>query len=772
MPEYGGEKGRKLGNAELDHFRRDIRAGRYRRNCNHAVAVTDYAGRKKLGYVMRSLEYLGNIPNENIMSVAIKFLSSREKKRILNSAIQMLKKQKKLTNMFRGVIRDLKNDYSPEDALDRVNKNEAVKPCIFERILDGLIAVQNRVEKKPCENRLERKLDSVCAIFGLSATQKDVLLVMYLYNTDTTVERLYDELGNCLDVRNCTISARNTRLLSVMTGFSRSEVSKAFFETSPLVKAGLLTDEKEIAPELVEYLEGNISTPITGKYFAEFAGSAVALEYHVIDKKDIDAITTIVSHKTPDAGINILLYGMPGTGKTEFSRALARRLGKKVYEVKNITEDTRNEKNWSMFRYRALFACQRMVDAASSIIVVDEADEMLNTKSFFCSSSTIEKGQINRILDDTKNVILWITNRYDNIDESTMRRFDYSVGFEKLTFCQRKSVWQLALEKHNLAGMFSPKEIETFTTNYEISAGGIDIALRNVARIKAAGVEKTAITAVMENIMKAHVKVIDEEKSPADLKKPNAPSYSLDGLNIKADMPATLILLERFNVLWSGPLEAMAIRNMNILLFGPPGTGKTEFAKYVARVTNRRLVVRRASDLLSCWVGETEKIIRRSFQEAEKDRAILFIDEADSMLGMREGAQHSWEISFVNEMLTNMETFHGMLICSTNFKKIMDSAAMRRFNIKLEFDYLTPQGAMTFYKLFLAGLPQTPITDGEAAKLGSLPGLTPGDFKVVHQKFLLFEKSELSHEKLIDGSGPGIGGQRLEVRKEMGFEKG
>ena len=462
---------------------------------------------------------------------------------------------------------------------------------------------------------------------------------------------------------------------------------------------------------------------------------------------------------------------MPGTGKTEFSRALGRHLEKKVFEVKNIMEDTRNEKNWSMFRYRALFACQRMVEAASSLIVVDEADEMLNTRSFFCSSSAIEKGQINRILDDTKNVIIWITNRFDGIDESTMRRFDYSVGFEKLTFCQRKSVWRVGLEKHGLTGIFSTEEIDSFVTNYEISAGGIDIALRNAARIRSAGGGKPVIAPVMDNILKAHVKVIDEEKSPADLKKPNAPSYCLDGLNIKADMHSTLKLIDRFNLTWNGQAESMAIKNMNLLLFGPPGTGKTEFAKHVARMMNRRLMVRRASDLLSCYVGETEKLIRRAFCEAEKDKSILFIDEADSMLGTREGANHSWEISFVNEMLTNMETFHGMLICSTNFKKVVDSAAMRRFNIKLEFDFLTPRGAIAFYNLFLAVMPLSPLSDNETAKIGAMSGLTPGDFKVVHQKFMLFEKDEVSHEKLIDALEGELCARNEHHGKKIGFAR-
>ena len=764
MPICRDKNGRRLGAARIKHMQQYERANRYGKN--NMVKVTDFAGWKKLDYVVRSLEYIGHIPNDTILSIALKFLCHQEKKRILNKAIAVRKKMK---SSIEGEIESLKADFSVEDALDRLNRNEVVKPCLFNNILDGLIKVQRGVEKKPGQNMLENKLDSVCSIFGLKSAEREVLLLMYLYNTDASVERIYDELSTYLDVKNYGNVAPSARLISVFTGFSRNDMSKVFFEEFPLMKAGLITDEKEIAPELVEYLKGNTSTPITGKYFSEFKDQAVPLEYHVIDKKDIEAIKTIVLHKTPGAGINILLYGMPGTGKTEFSRALGRHLDKRVYEVKNITEDTHNEKNWSMFRYRALFACQRILNAADSIVVVDEADEMLNTRRMFSSVNAIEKGQINRILDETKNVILWITNRSEGIDESTMRRFDYSVGFEKLTFCQRKSVWQLGLEKHGLSGMFSPEEIETFTTNYEISAGGIDIALRNAARIKAAGVDKTAITAVMENIMKAHVKVIDEEQSPADLKKPNAPSYTLEGLNIKADMPATLKLLERFNAIWNGPIEAMAIKNMNMLLYGPPGTGKTEFAKYVARSTNRRLIVKRASDLQSPWVGMTEKYIRTAFNEAEKDKAILFIDEADSFLGSRENAVRSWEISEVNEMLTNMETFRGICICATNFKKIVDTAAIRRFNIKLEFDYLTPQGAMTFYNLFLASLPQAPITDGEAAKLGSLSGLTPGDFKVVHQKFLLFEKNELTHEKLIDALGQELAARDSKFGKTMGF---
>jgi len=70
-------------------------------------------------------------------------------------------------------------------------------------------------------------------------------------------------------------------------------------------------------------------------------------------------------------------------------------------------------------------------------------------------------------------------------------------------------------------------------------------------------------------------------------------------------------------------------RNMNLLFWGQAGTGKTEFAKFLARESGLKLIVKRYSDLESKWVGETEKNIAGAFREAEAEQAILFVDEAD-----------------------------------------------------------------------------------------------------------------------------------------------
>ncbi|MGB7568858.1 MAG: AAA family ATPase, partial [Chitinivibrionales bacterium] len=269
--------------------------------------------------------------------------------------------------------------------------------------------------------------------------------------------------------------------------------------------------------------------------------------------------------------------------------------------------------------------------------------------------------------------------------------------------------------------------------------------------------------------MKAHLTILDTDKIGLNVKKANAPDYSLDGLNIKGDVQGTISIIKKFNDYWTTTSENVEIRNMNLLLYGLPGTGKTEFAKHIARLMKRRLIVKRASDILSMWVGQTEKIIRQAFCEAERDKAVLFIDEADSLLGAREGASQSWEITQVNEMLTNMENFRGMLICATNFKRIVDSAAIRRFNIKLEFDYLKPEGAVTFYNLFMKNLVETSLSDQQSAAIGCIPSLTPGDFKVVYQKYSFLDKKDLSHNRIIDALREEIRAKNANAGKTMGF---
>jgi SpoVK/Ycf46/Vps4 family AAA+-type ATPase len=191
------------------------------------------------------------------------------------------------------------------------------------------------------------------------------------------------------------------------------------------------------------------------------------------------------------------------------------------------------------------------------------------------------------------------------------------------------------------------------------------------------------------------------------------------------------------------------VRNFNLLFYGPPGTGKSELARYIAERLDRELIVKGASDLLNAYVGATEQLIARAFEEAEREEAVLVLDEADTFLFSRNRAVRSWEISFTNEFLTRMERFRGILICTTNRMADLDPASLRRFIHKIRFDYLTPEGNQVFYERFLQGLTSQPLSPADRALLLAQTTLAPGDFKVVRDRLAYAPEKASTHEILI-----------------------
>ena len=167
-------------------------------------------------------------------------------------------------------------------------------------------------------------------------------------------------------------------------------------------------------------------------------------------------------------------------------------------------------------------------------------------------------------------------------------------------------------------------------------------------------------------------------------------------------------------------------RGFSLCLQGPPGTGKSAFARYLAERLGLEVLQKRASDLLSPWVGATEQQIAAAFAEARDAQAFLIFDEADSLLADRRSAHRSWEVSRVNEMLTWMESHPLPFACTTNFGEHLDPATLRRFVFKVRLDYLAPAQVEAAFRAWFALPPPGGLTD--------LAALTPGDFAVVHRK--------------------------------------
>ena len=184
-----------------------------------------------------------------------------------------------------------------------------------------------------------------------------------------------------------------------------------------------------------------------------------------------------------------------------------------------------------------------------------------------------------------------------------------------------------------------------------------------------------------------------------------------------------------------------------LCLYGASGTGKTAFAHYLAREIELPLLVRRASDILSPYIGETEQKIALMFRQARQEVALLLLDEADSFLADRQSANNSWEITAVNEMLTQIERHDGLFICSTNLMQRLDSASLRRFALKIKFDYLRPEQR---WRLFLDQAKKFHrIHEAHyRAALNTLTNLTPGDFATIRRQAVLLNVALTAEELL------------------------
>ena len=171
-----------------------------------------------------------------------------------------------------------------------------------------------------------------------------------------------------------------------------------------------------------------------------------------------------------------------------------------------------------------------------------------------------------------------------------------------------------------------------------------------------------------------------------------------------------------------------------LCFYGVPGAGKTSLARHLADAIDRPLMVKRVSDLLGMYVGETEKRIARMFRDASQEGAVLLLDEADSFLRSRQQAHNSWEVTQVNELLQQMEAFDGIFICTTNLMNDVDEAAMRRFTFKVRFDALLQQQREAMFAEIVFGNPAALLTPSIRQSLQKLAGATPGDFATVQRQ--------------------------------------
>ena len=371
-------------------------------------------------------------------------------------------------------------------------------------------------------------------------------------------------------------------------------------------------------------------------------------------------------------GANVLLYGLPGTGKTQLARLAADQLGVRLYEVnaEEDSDDVVRRRGGSPVRLQRWKTATAFLSTKSaSLVAVDEAEDVFNDGGmlldlFGDGSSRTNKGEINTLLESNPVPTFWITNSISRIAPSMIRRFDLVLEVPMPTEEGRRRIVEKAF-----AGKLSAATRERLVHAERLSPAVLNraAAVADMAGFSEERIGEDAVVELINETMRAQR--FGEVPSAATLLPAD---YDAHFVNADADL---LKLPEGLAKAGSGRL----------CLYGPPGTGKSAYAAWLAARLNKPLMRKTYAELSSCYVGMTEQLIAQAFREARRTHSVLLIDEADSLLRERTLARYSWETTEVNEMLTQIENFPGFFIASTNLIDVLDAASLRRFDLKVKF---------------------------------------------------------------------------------------
>ncbi|MDY6397125.1 MAG: AAA family ATPase [Treponema sp.] len=446
---------------------------------------------------------------------------------------------------------------------------------------------------------------------------------------------------------------------------------------------------------------------------------------------------------------NILLYGAAGSGKTEFAKSIVKACGMNAIRFKNSYE-TENSTEAAISAINSCLAIKRK----NTVFIIDEAESILETKPVDGLFGTVcRKASVNKIFERCNNKVIWIVNYTDRMDDSTKRRFTYSVKFDKMS---EKNMEEIALSRLSTLPCSSnlKKRLLTLCSKYDVTGASVGNMMTVMNSLNEKDEEK------IENTIK---KVLESNSTllygQAKMREKTKSSYDISVLN--STVPAEEIVEMVENAKAYAQKNDTEDQGIRMLFYGLSGTGKTEFARYISQKLGKKILLKRASDIISKYVGDTEKNISEAFNEAEQNDMILLFDEADSFFRDREHAQYEWEITKVNEFLTQMEEFKGILICTTNLRKIMDKAMLRRFHICTEFKSLNRDGIEKLLKRYF---PSIIFSEKQVDSLACYDSVTPGDFGAISGRVRFMAPDKITADY--------ITGELIELQKEKDGKSG
>ena len=577
-------------------------------------------------------------------------------------------------------------------------------------------AAEKELKNAKVSDCLANNIKRIARLAKLSETDCRLLEFTTLLHVEPSLEKAaaaFDDLSS-RDV---------VRFLSALLTLPQDEIRSSLGKDSALTKAGLVRLDRSgwrsdlrgklelLSESFIDEVVSTDSDPM------DLLRGMVSLspppQLTMDDYPHLEAELSVLrpylkkSLATGRVGVNILLYGPPGTGKTQLTRVLAQWLDCELFQVATENED--GDPIGGPRRLRAMQTAQSFFAQRKSLIVFDEAEDGENVIGG-------EKGWLHSILEENPVPAFWLANSilFFN-DNAPIRRFDFCIELPVPPKRQRKRILRQvcpdSLDDRSVARLAESEQLAPAVATR--AAAVVNLVREELGEKGVASAYELLLNNTLATQGYRRIRRHDPNRLP-ETYDPRFIHANLDVNQLAGNLKKT--------------------KTGRLCLYGPPGTGKTAYARWLSEQLDLPLLIKRASDLIDMYVGETEKNIARAFWEAEADGALLLIDEVEGFLQDRRKAGHNWEVTLVNEMLTQMEAYPGLFIASTNLMEGLDQASLRRFDEKIKFDFLGPEQAWDLFKNHCASLGLALPRKDLKGMVQQVSNLTPGDFAALARR--------------------------------------
>lgn len=423
---------------------------------------------------------------------------------------------------------------------------------------------------------LTKNIKQISKLMNLNLYEEQILEFKVLQNQYEILDETADFLGNTLN------SAQAKKILSVILNIPLKNINEAFKSTSKLSKSSIVSINKSYHHDLNNKLEilsdefadnmlnldEDISVMIKDTV-KPCENSELKLKDYQHLSKDIDILTPYLASaiENKEHGVNILFYGLPGTGKTELAKTISQTLKTKLYEISYTNEDDEAIDGYK--RLKAYKTAQALLANQNILLMYDEAEDIFDSSdSPFAPKRQDNKAWLNRMLETNTIPTIWITNNIYSIDNAMVRRFDMSIEVPIPNKSKRAEII-----KNHSNNLLNEQSIKVLAENENIAPALITRATKVVSSIETEDKSK-AFTQVLNNTLKAQGYKEIKEKIVTLLPNIYDPKFINTTTNLEA--------------LTQGIKEH---QNARLCLYGAAGTGKSAFGRYIAETLNKPLLL-------------------------------------------------------------------------------------------------------------------------------------------------------------------------------------